>query len=110
MKKQYADYMMFFGQRATGKLYQAKKIVIENAYNALDGDICKAQFTCVIRCGDHNKAGTVENYFNDINIEKITEGNYTGIAAVSGDIYLTNRDDKGKAVKGPHIGYYITVK
>lgn len=104
-----ADYMLLLGQRANGKSYQAKKTAIEDAYNALEADVCSAQFVYVRRYDDHIKARTVENYFDDIDIEKITEGNYTGIAAVSGDIYLTNRDDKGKAVKGPHVGYYVAI-
>lgn len=103
MLKTQAQYMILLGQRANGKSYQAKKTVLEDAYE--NG----TRFVYLRRWQADIKAKAVQNYFGDIPIKKITNGEYTGIVAWNNSIYFTTEDEKGETVKAKEIGYYCAL-
>lgn len=98
-----AQYMILLGQRSNGKSYQAKNLVLENAYNN------KRWFVYLRRYKADIKTKAVETYFADMPISKITKGEYTGISAWNGSIYFTYVNDKGDTVKGLEIGKYCAL-
>lgn len=99
-----AQYLMLLGQRANGKSYQAKLTVLKKAYEE------NKWFVYLRRYKADIKQNSVESYFLDMPIDKITGGDYTGICAWNGDIYFTNYDeDKQATVKGLKIGRYCAL-
>ena len=98
-----AQYMILLGQRANGKSYQAKKTVLEDAY-AND-----RWFVYLRRYKADIKAKAVEAYFEDMDINAITHGEYEGIIAWSGSIYFSIRNEKDELVKGKEIGRYCAL-
>lgn len=113
MKKKYYDignllktkaqYMILLGQRANGKSYQAKKTVLEAAYND------DRWFVYLRRYKADIKAKAVEAYFSDMDINDITHGEYEGIIAWNGSIYFSIRNEKDELVKGKEIGRYCAL-
>lgn len=98
-----AQYMILLGQRANGKSYQAKLTVLEAAYNN------DRWFVYLRRYKADIKAKAVEAYFEDMDINKITHGEYEGIIAWNGSIYFSITNDKGEIVKGKEIGRYCAL-
>ena len=98
-----ASYMMLLGQRANGKSYQAKKVVLEDAYNH------DKLFIYLRRWERDIKQDYVTEYFSDMPIKEITNGVYTGVLAYQGYIYFYNLDDDNKIVKGKTIGRYLAL-
>ena len=98
-----AQYMLLLGQRANGKSYQAKKTVLEDAYNN------DRWFVYLRRYKADIKAKAVEAYFEDMDINAITHGEYEGIIAWSGSIYFSLRNEKDEIVKGKEIGRYCAL-
>ena len=98
-----AQYMILLGQRANGKSYQAKKTVLEAAYAS------DRWFVYLRRYKADIKAKAVEAYFEDMDINKITHGEYEGIIAWNGSIYFSLTNDKGEVVKGKEIGRYCAL-
>ena len=98
-----AQYMLLLGQRANGKSYQAKKTVLEDAYNN------DRWFVYLRRYKADIKAKAVEAYFEDMDINTITHGEYEGIIAWSGSIYFSLRNEKDEIIKGKEIGRYCAL-
>lgn len=113
MKKKYYDitnllktkaqYMIMLGQRANGKSYQAKKTVLEDAYKN------NRWFVYLRRYKADIKTKAVEAYFEDMDINAITHGEYKSIIAWNGSIYFASVNDKGELVKGTQIGSYCAL-
>ena len=95
-----AQYMIMLGKRANGKSYQAKYISLKSAYT--DG----TKFVYLRRWKDDIKAASVEKYFADMPVEKITKGEYDHVKAWHNNLYFAQHDDSGKSVRGPEIGMY----
>ena len=98
-----AQYMILLGQRANGKSYQCKKTVLEDAYNN------DRWFVYLRRYKADIKTKAVEAYFEDMDINAITHGEYDRIIAWSGSIYFGLYNDKGELVKGKEIGRYCAL-
>lgn len=98
-----AQYMILLGQRANGKSYQAKLTVLKEAYKN------NRWFVYLRRYKADIKTKAVEAYFADMPIEKITNGEYTGLCAWNGAIYFTVENDKGEPVKALEIGKYCAL-
>lgn len=98
-----AQYMILLGQRANGKSYQCKKTVLEAAYNN------DRWFVYLRRYKADIKTKSVEAYFEDMDISAITHGEYSGICAWNGSIYLTLINEEGGVVKGKEIGKYCAL-
>lgn len=103
MLKTEAQYMMLLGQRSNGKSYQAKITVLKNAINN------NRKFIYLRRWQADIKVKAVETYFADMNIKKLTKGEYTGITAWGNSLYLSKVDEKGHTTKGKEIGKYCAL-
>lgn len=95
-----AQYMIMLGKRANGKSYQAKITALKDAYD--NGD----KFVYLRRWKDDIKAASVEKYFADMPVEKITKGEYDHVKAWHNNLYFAQHDDEGRSIKGQEIGMY----
>lgn len=99
-----AQYMIMLGKRANGKSFQAKMTALTEAYK----DKGK-RFIYLRRWKADISAGEVENYFADMPIEKITNGEFDHIKAWRSAIYFAQYDENGKEVRGKEIGKYCAL-
>lgn len=96
-----AQYMMLLGKRANGKSFQVKLTVLIDAYKN------NRKFVYLRRWREDIKVKAIDAYFNDMPIKKITEGEYDGVMAYSGNIYFYTVDEvTGKRVRSDSIGIY----
>lgn len=98
-----AQYMMLLGQRANGKSYQAKQTVLTNAYD--NG----RKFVYLRRWREDIKTKAIDKYFGDMNISKITKGEWDTILAWNGALYFSKKDEKGNTIKSKEIGMYCAL-
>jgi len=103
MLKTDAQFMILLGQRTNGKSYQAKKTVVDRAYN--HGE----KFVYIRRWDNEVKAATAANYFLDCPIEELTEGKYDSAYARSGEIFLINSKNERPLEDKYAIGYYVAL-
>lgn len=111
-----AQYMMLLGQRANGKSYQVKDVMLHDANEpyviknilerSYEGDV---KFIYLRRWKEDIKAKSVEAYFGDMPIKKITKGKYDSVVAYNGFLYYANRDKNGDIKKGKEIGRYCAL-
>ena len=94
--------MMLLGQRANGKSYQAKKVVLEDAYHH------DKLFIYLRRWERDIKQDYVTEYFSDMPIKDITNGVYTGVLAYQGYIYFYNLRRISKGRSGVNFKRYRT--
>ena len=96
IQRKNATYNVIFGERSNGKTYAVLKQALENYKK--DG----SQFAYVRRWQDDIKARRASTVFNglaeDGTIEKLFDGEYTGVTYYSGKFYLCTFDDNGKAI------------
>ena len=99
-----ANYMLIYGMRANGKSYAVKERAVIRAYEK--GEI----FTYLRRWGQDIKQKEVDNYFDDIPVNKITNGEYDGITAYQGSFYFFNNLENGRKDRVPKaIGRYCAL-
>ncbi len=91
-------YNILFGKRSNGKSYQAKLYALKDFLE--NGN----QFIYLRRTVNEIKKELVETYFDDIDIQELTNGEYTGVAVKANKFYLSTINDKGKLVLGKQIG------
>jgi len=100
-----AVYNVIFGERSNGKTYAVLKLVL----NKFIKD--KSQFAYVRRWKEDVTGRRASNVFSalqeDGTIEKLSNGEYTGVNYYAGRYYLCTYDDKGKAIFGEDdiLGY-----
>lgn len=94
--KKNATYNIIFGERSNGKTYAMLKKAIE--WYCKDG----SQMAYVRRWKEDITGRRAQRLFSGINengeVEKITEGKFTGVHYYAGKFYLCNYDDKGKPI------------
>lgn len=111
MKKRYYDlsnllgcgcyWMILYGMRSNGKSYAVKKHALEQAAKGI-------KFVYLRRWSEDIKAKEVDTYFDDMDVEQITDGKYNGVTAYQGFFYFTYfEDDKEK--RGDQIGRYCSL-
>lgn len=98
-----AQYMILLGQRTNGKSYQAKKTVVDKAFNAGE------KFVYIRRWDREVKATVAANYLADCPISDITQGKYNAAYARQGSIYLINDTSPSPLDDKYHVGYYISL-
>lgn len=100
-----ALFNLIFGEKSGGKSYQVKhKKAIE--YYLKTGK----KFILLRRWKDEITTEKVEQYFADVDIEKITNGKYNCISCFKRAIYLSRFDSETfKIQRGEKIGYYIAL-
>lgn len=126
LDKEGASINFAFGERSNGKSYQVKhkKAILprfEELFNyytsykdktniikmAIEDD---SEFILVRRWREEITPALVEKYFDDIDIEKISDGKYNMITVYRGEIFLSNWDSsKNKVIRGEKIGYVVAL-
>lgn len=114
-----ADYNMLLGERANGKSYSVKECILWEAYNECDYNEFinngkrvpknRFMFGYLRRWREEIKTRDVESYFSDMDISKITNGNYECIVCYRNDIYFGHYDDDGKKIRGKQCGSCFSV-
>lgn len=94
-----AQYKILIGERSNGKSYAVKERVLENAYNK--GEM----FVLLRRWVVEIKQSLIELYFADMDVAKITKGEYTAVTIYNGNIYFAKSDGDNKLKKGIQIGF-----
>ena len=94
-----AQYYLIFGQKSNGKSYQVKhKEAIEHYLKT------KMKFILLRRWREDLSSSWVEKYFNDVDVEKLTDGKYNCISLWRKDLFLANIDENLKIKRGEKIG------
>lgn len=124
INKEGASINIIHGKRSGGKSYQAKHKRAINKY--FDGEdpryystytdkdkvfetVLKkgTRFMLIRRFKDEISTSNVEEYFNDVDIMKITDNRCDCVVAFRGRIFLAKINEETlKPVKQEHIGYY----
>ena len=97
-----ADIMMIYGQNCAGKSYQVKEECIEAAMRG-------ERFFYLRRMVTEVNQTKATLYFDDMPINKLTNGQWDGIEAWQGMFFFWRTDEKGKKVKSEYIGAYDSV-
>ncbi len=97
-----ADIMMIYGQNCAGKSYQVKEECIEAAMRG-------ERFFYLRRMVTEVNQTKATLYFDDMPINKLTNGLWEGIEAWQGMFFFWRTDEKGKKVKSEYIGAYDSV-
>ena len=121
-----ANVNLIWGERSNGKSYQVKhkKGVIpyledvERFYEKYydKGKIVKEfqtsgkRFILMRRFKEEINSAWIESYFSDVDIEKLTDGEYNMITLYRKEIYLTKYDiETHKSKRGAKIGYAVSL-
>lgn len=100
-----ALFNLLIGEKSGGKSYQVKhKMAVEHFLKT------GQKFILLRRWKDEVKSDKIEQYFSDVDIEKLTEGKFNCVTYWRGGIYLSyfNAVDF-KTTKGVKMGYAISL-
>lgn len=100
-----ADINIIYGERSNGKSYQVKhkRGVIKYLETG-------KRFILLRRFREEITNEKIEKYFEDVDIEKLTDGKYNCISTYRKQIYLSNYNtEKGCIVRGEKIGYAMAL-
>lgn len=98
---------ILYGERSNGKSYQLKHKVMFTP-SVLSG---KEKFMLVRRFEKEITTEKIERYFDDVNIELLTDGNYDTIVYYRREIFLGKYNTETfKKEKGPKIGYVVPLE
>ena len=100
--KSKAQYKMIIGERGNGKSYAIKSHVLDNFLKNNE------EFIYLRRSREDIKNTSVESYFSDIDVNKLTKGQYQAIIAWGGRIYLSKLE-KSVLKRSLCIGYYMAL-
>lgn len=100
-----ADFNILFGERSNGKSYQLKhKRAIINYLETGN------RFILLRRFREEITTEKVEKYFDDVDVEKLTNGKYNCISVYRKQIFLAKFDvETFKTTRGEKIGYAIAL-
>lgn len=100
-----ADINIIYGERSNGKSYQVKhKKAVEKYLET------GKRFILIRRWKDEITASSIEQYFKDVNVEKLTNGKYNTIISYTKKIYFASFDPETfKTIRGEQIGYAVAL-
>lgn len=108
-----AQINLIYGERSNGKSYQVKhKKGIDPYIASLEESINKRKrFMLIRRWKEEIKPEKIEQYFLDIDIFKLTHGEYNCISLYKGKLWLSNYDPEAKPQikRGDYIGYVVAL-
>ena len=93
-----STYRLVIGERSNGKSYAVKHYVLEECYRK------NKTFSYIRRYREDIKTNSVLGYFSNVDIKKVTDGEYDSICVYQGEIWLGNQDGL-KVTKERKIGY-----
>ena len=105
---EHADVNLIYGERSNGKSYQLKhkKAVIKYLETG-------KRFILMRRWKEEITATAVEQYFKDVDVEKLTNGKYNTIIMWTKKLYFgrfeVDKNGTFKTVRGSHIGYVVAL-
>lgn len=99
VKKYGVHYIALQGGRNIGKSYQVKQLLLSEAY------INNAEIIYLRREAEDIKTDLCQRYFADMDIDKITEGEYNAIIAYQKKLYWARTDDTGAVAEKKLLGY-----
>ena len=100
-----ADINILFGERSNGKSYQLKhkRAVIKYLETG-------KRFILLRRFREEITSTGIEQYFGDVDVDRLTNGKYDCIIQYRKQIYLAKYNiEQMKAVKGEKIGYAMAL-
>ena len=100
-----ARFNIIYGERSNGKSYQVKhKKAVEKYLKT------GKRFILMRRWKDEINTSAIEQYFQDVDIEKLTNGKYNCISMYRKRLYLSIYDnDLNKTKRFEHIGYVVAL-
>ena len=102
-----ADYMLVFGQNCSGKSFQSKDAAIEGDENAaLLGALKGERFFYLRRMVTEINQNKATMYFEDMDVHKLTGGEWDGVEALQGLYYFWRLNENGKKERSEYIGAY----
>lgn len=110
IEKEDAIINIIFGERSNGKSYQLKhKKAVENYLNSPENN--RERFMLVRRMKEDIKPEKIEQYFNDVDIYKLTDGKYNCITLFKGKLWLSNYNPESRPTikRGDYIGYVVAL-
>ena len=100
-----ADFNILYGERSNGKSYQLKykRAVIKYLETG-------KRFILLRRFREEITSTGIEQYFQDVDVERLTKGKYNCITQYRKQIYLGNYSiEKMKVIRGEKIGYAMAL-
>lgn len=96
---------LIWGERSNGKSYQVKHKKAIEYYLATH-----RRFILMRRWKEEVKGYLIEQYFQDVDIVKLTDGKYNYISVYRNKIYLSNYNtETAKLTRGEYIGYVVAL-
>ena len=104
IEKKKAIFNLIVGEKSNGKSYQVKhKRAIENCIETGN------RFILLRRWREDLSNLWIEQYFADVDVEKLTNGKYKIISCYRKTLFFANVDDTGKVKRGDKIGYVMAL-
>ena len=110
IEKEEATINIIFGERSNGKSYAVKhKKGVEAYLNSPEDK--RERFMLIRRQKEDIKPEKIEQYFNDVDIYKLTNGEYNCITLYKGKLWLSvyNPESKPQIKRGDYIGYVVAL-
>ena len=110
IEKENATINIIFGERSNGKSYALKhKKAVEAYLNSPENN--RERFMLIRRQKEDIKPEKIEQYFNDVDIYKLTDGNYNCITLYKGKLWLSNYnpETRPQIKRGDFIGYVVAL-
>ena len=108
-----ANFNIIYGERSNGKSYAVKHKKAINPYlDSLTDAINKRErFMLVRRWKEEIKPEKIEQYFLDVDIYKLTNGDYNCITLYKGKLWLSNYNPESRPQikRGDYIGYCVAL-
>lgn len=102
-----AQISISYGERSNGKSYQLKHKVMLTP-SVLEGD---ERFMLIRRSKNEITTEKIERYFNDCDIERLTDGKYNCISVWRRELFLSVYDSKkAKMTRYKKIGYVVPLE
>ena len=103
--KEDAIINIIYGERSNGKSYQVKhKKAVEKYLST------KRRFILMRRWKEEITTEKIEQYFQDVDIYKLTEGKYNCITMYKKQLFLSNyNNETGKTTRADKIGYVVAL-
>lgn len=120
-----AQFNIIYGERSNGKSYQVKHLkAVEKflfggdnyLYNYKKQEVIKTcfergkRFILMRRFSEEIKTANIEQYFQDVDVDKLTDSQYNIISMYNKKLFLSNYSfETGKIKRGECIGYVVSL-
>lgn len=110
--KENAIINIIWGERSNGKSYQVKheKAIKPYLESVIKDSLNRDRFILMRRLREEVTSEKIERYFADVDIKRLTHGEYNTIVYYRRQVYLANYNiETGKTVRGDVIGYVVAL-